>query len=207
MLKHRLKMMTLIPILVCSSGASAGPLIEVTPDVFSRVRAMAKVARLMYPGAPTDAAREFNDLFEQEFGEVMPNEAVLLLTDGVGVLLHTPISSLRDTFEYALLENAAFPESPARAAVLISVQPRRLMTPNIREVAVFRGRQRIEPFDSDFSQKTLLSSTGELRTVGAGTLAFPFATFASGAEVKIVLSTDVNQIEWRWSAERESALK
>lgn len=79
----------------------AAPLIEVTAEVFAKVPAMAQQAREKHAAWPTDAAREFNDLFEADLGDVMPNEAVIPLTDGIG-----------DSIEYALLNDEPIPETP-----------------------------------------------------------------------------------------------
>ncbi len=196
-----------IAVFARSSCLDAAPLIEVTPEVFAKVRAMAQQARDKHSKSPTDAAQEFNDLFEAEFGEVMPKEAVIMLTDGVGVLLHTPISSLRDSVEYALLKDEPIPEMPAKARVIVSVHPRQMLTPNVRQVVLYRGTRKIAPVENDFGPKEYSTRSGSKSLVGTGTVAYPFAAFAPGADVRLVLITDGKPIEWRWSAGAQSALK
>jgi hypothetical protein len=185
----------------------AAPLIEITVEVFSKVRALAQQARESHLTSPSDAAAAFNDLFEAEFGDVMPKEAVILLTDGIGVLLHTPLSSLRDTVEYALLKEDPLPEMPFRALVVVSIHPRQLLTPNVTQVVLYRGTEKIAPVESDFGPKAYSTRAGAKTSVGAGTLSFPFSAFAPGAEMKLVLVTNAKPIEWRWSADARSALK
>jgi hypothetical protein len=194
-------------LLAVSPRVQAEPLIEVTREVFAKVRSMAQEARDKHSTSHTDAAQEFNDLFEAEFGEVMPKEAVIMLTDGVGVLLHTPISTLRDSVEYALLKDEPIPEMPLKALVIVSVHPRQMLTPNVRQVVLYRGTQKVAPLENDFGLKEYSTRSGGKSLVGAGTIAFPFSAFAPGAEVRLVLTTDGKPIEWRWRADAQSALK
>lgn len=177
---------------------SFAQMIDVTPEVFARVRGLAAAAREQHPTSPNEAVQAFIIAFNGAFGNTMPADAYLADTPALNVTLWTPINDTRGLMEMALSKLQPLPEQPLsdQQSVRIHVIPKQMSAPNIERLVLFRGTQQIEPLKNLLEPTEFTNRLGAKTMLGEGSVVYPFSAFRPGEPVKCVAFTRTGSLEW-----------
>lgn len=202
----RLTCLALIVLLYSASVADA-QLIEITPEVFSKVSSFAVAAKQKHPTSPTEAVYAFQADFNGEFGDIRPMSSVIVESPALVIRVITPINALYLAFATALSNLEPLPEKPGISLVAIEVRPTQMNAPNVRRVVLFLDGKEIPPELDGLKPTEFRNRLGATETKGAGLVVWKPEVFTTPGIVKVVAINDGPAIEWEYSASRPGPLK
>lgn len=187
-----------IALVALSSVAANAQMIEITPEIFQKVRGLASQAKEKHPTSPNDAFYLFQQLFNGEFGDTRPSLIqVVKYQPSIDVEIVTPINQLFLEFATALRKLEPLIEEPRPATVAVMVNPKRVDAPDISRIVLFVDGKEVQPVTSSLKPTEFRNGLGNAFQKGAGLVAWKPEAFTTG-KVKLVCITDGTPIEWQY---------
>jgi hypothetical protein len=198
-MKQRLVVTIFVASLLATSQSAQAQLIDVTPEVFGKVRAAASQAKEKHPTSPREAGYEFQAWFNGEFGDTRPMVATIVNLPDIAVEVITPINFLYSEFARSLQQLEPLTEKPPISLVYIRVTPKRRDAPDVTRIVLFVDGKEVAPVANGLKPTEFKNGLGQPFTIGAGIVAWKPETFTSGVIKVLCINTSGTPIEWNYT--------
>ena len=192
-----------IALLTCCLATPAyAQLIEITPDTFGKVKALAETARASFPESPTNAVTAFETAFVAEFGPLRGANETIVETRGLSVRILTPIYALYLTFSNAIRNRTAFADDAPPSYVAINVRATQPDAPNVTRVTLFRDDKEVPPEINNLAPLPIANWNGGTILKTSGLLFWKSDVFTTPGIVKVAVITDGPVYQWEYWARK-----
>ncbi|MGE0864518.1 MAG: hypothetical protein AB7P34_11510 [Vicinamibacterales bacterium] len=205
----RLVVFTAVALLTVARPSQA-QLVEVTPEVFAKAKSIAEAARAANPASPKAATDKFKTDLDATYGR--STAPSIVSTGGLSIQIVTPLDSLAWAFMDALFKAKDLSTVTSEAGVVtVSVNGATKSAPWVHRIVLYRDDKPVAPSRHDLSlfMDRIYIGPGPFFVV-RGAVEFPFAAFAPGAPVRIVVLMrdkgslgdlpDGTSVEWTYKA-------
>lgn len=159
------------------------------PVTEARVRALAKRAQADARGDATALVLALDQQVRTTWGEFESFPISVVRREDLLVTLSSPYMSYRRVIVDALRTKRPILGVAWVDAVVLSVSPARLTSPDIERVDLTRDGREMPPQKDGLRPMTFSNGSGEQGTLHAGDIQWPVSAFAPGASVVVTLHT------------------